>query len=76
MPIDCKSMSGLQVIALKLSGENFASGCMNVEHGASIYLRQGSIVLHCGYFLIQMGLLYPKNKLFRGVYQPKCTLFL
>ena len=27
----------------------------------SIYLRQGLIVLDCGYFLIHMELLYPKK---------------
>ena len=53
MPIDCKSIFGLWAIAVMLSGDNFFSGCISVGYGvrSSIYLLQGSFVLHCGYFL-------------------------
>ena len=33
MPINCKSMFGLRAIALRLSGENFFSGCISVGYG-------------------------------------------
>ena len=33
IPIDCKSIFGLQAIALMLSGENFLSGYINVGYG-------------------------------------------
>ena len=35
IPIDCKSIFGLRAIALMLSGENFFSGCINVQYGVS-----------------------------------------
>ena len=41
----------------------------------SFYLRQGLIVLHCGRFLIHMGLLYPKNKFCVRVYQQNVLYF-
>ena len=41
----------------------------------SIYLRQGLVVRHCGYFLIHMGLRYPKNMFFLKVYQQNVLCF-
>ena len=33
VPIDCKSILGLRAKALRISGENFLSGCMSVGFG-------------------------------------------
>ena len=41
----------------------------------SIYLRQGLAVLHCGLFLIHMGLRYPKNMFFLKVCQQNVLCF-
>ena len=41
----------------------------------SIFLRQGLIVRRCGYFLIHMGLRYPKNMFVLKVYQQNVLYF-
>ena len=41
----------------------------------SIYLRQGLIVRHCGYFLIHMVLRYPKNMFILKVYRQNVLYF-
>ena len=41
----------------------------------SIYLRQGLIVRHCGYFLIHMVLRCPKNMFVLKVYQQNVLYF-
>ena len=41
----------------------------------STFLRQGLIVRRCGYFLIHMGLRYPKNMFVLRVYQQNVLYF-
>ena len=41
----------------------------------SIYLHQGLIVRHCGFFLIHMGLRYPKNMFVLKVCQQNVLYF-
>ena len=41
----------------------------------SIYLRQDLTVRRCGYFLIHMGLRYPKNMFVLKVYQQNVLYF-
>ena len=60
-----------------LSGENFWSDCFNVGYcvSSSFYLLQELIVLHCGYFLIHMGLRYSKNMFVLEVYRQNVLYF-